>query len=53
MTAVPHVPGDIGVPGASAFRAALAARSGAPVTALLTAALAPLARRFARKVTIT
>ncbi|MEV1083374.1 SCO3242 family prenyltransferase [Streptomyces sp. NPDC050211] len=35
------------------LQATLAARSGAPVTALLTAALAPLARRFARKVTIT
>lgn len=35
------------------LQASLAARSGAPVTALLTAALAPLARRFARKVTIT
>ncbi|MDO0937966.1 UbiA family prenyltransferase [Streptomyces sp. DG2A-72] len=35
------------------LQATLAARSGAPVTALLTAALAPLARRFAKKVTIT
>ncbi|MGW0760650.1 SCO3242 family prenyltransferase [Streptomyces sp. NPDC002814] len=35
------------------LQAALAARSGAPAAALVTAALAPLARRFARKVTIT
>ncbi|MGW2285360.1 SCO3242 family prenyltransferase [Streptomyces phaeochromogenes] len=35
------------------LQAALAARSGAPVTALLTAALAPAARRFGRKVSMT
>ncbi|MEU9190477.1 SCO3242 family prenyltransferase [Streptomyces sp. NPDC048484] len=35
------------------LQAALAARSGAPVTALLTAALAPAARRFSRKVSVT
>ncbi|MFJ6983374.1 MULTISPECIES: SCO3242 family prenyltransferase [unclassified Streptomyces] len=35
------------------LQAALAARSGAPVTALLTAALAPAARRFARRVSVT
>ncbi|WP_442480954.1 SCO3242 family prenyltransferase [Streptomyces kroppenstedtii] len=35
------------------LQAALAARSGAPVTALLTAALAPAARRFSRKVSLT
>jgi 4-hydroxybenzoate polyprenyltransferase len=35
------------------LQAALAARAGAPVTAALTAALAPLARRFARKVSVT
>ncbi len=35
------------------FQAALSARSGAPVSALLTAALAPLAGRFARKVSVT
>ncbi|MEU5772560.1 SCO3242 family prenyltransferase [Streptomyces venezuelae] len=35
------------------LQAALAARTGAPVTALLTAALAPAARRFARKVSVT
>ncbi|WP_323186533.1 SCO3242 family prenyltransferase [Streptomyces sp. NBC_00878] len=35
------------------LQAALAARSGAPVTALLTAALAPAARRFGRKVSVT
>ncbi|MCX4704824.1 SCO3242 family prenyltransferase [Streptomyces sp. NBC_01373] len=35
------------------LQAALSARSGAPVTALLTAALAPLAGRFARKVSVT
>ena len=35
------------------LQAALAARSGATVTALLTTALAPLARRFARKVSVT
>ncbi|MFD3496656.1 SCO3242 family prenyltransferase [Streptomyces sp. NPDC058676] len=35
------------------LQAALSARSGAPVTALLTAALAPLAARFARKVSVT
>ncbi|MFE6484286.1 SCO3242 family prenyltransferase [Streptomyces sp. NPDC057757] len=35
------------------LQAALAARAGAPVTALLTAALAPAARRFARKVSVT
>ncbi|MEU0336661.1 SCO3242 family prenyltransferase [Streptomyces sp. NPDC006193] len=35
------------------LQAALAARSGARATALLTAALAPAARRFARKVSIT
>ncbi|MEV6739494.1 SCO3242 family prenyltransferase [Streptomyces sp. NPDC051104] len=35
------------------LQAALSARSGAPVTALLTAALAPSAVRFARKVSVT
>ncbi|WP_404829247.1 SCO3242 family prenyltransferase [Streptomyces albicerus] len=35
------------------LQAALAARSGAPVTALLTAALAPAARRFSRRVSLT
>lgn len=35
------------------LQAALAARSGAPGTALLTASLAPLARRFSRKVSVT
>lgn len=35
------------------LQAALAARSGAPVTALLTAALAPAARRLGRKVSMT
>lgn len=35
------------------LQAALCARSGAPATALLTAVLAPLAARFARKVSIT
>ncbi|MFI1206173.1 SCO3242 family prenyltransferase [Streptomyces sp. NPDC020802] len=35
------------------LQAALAARSGAPVTALLTVALAPAARRFSRKVSVT
>ncbi|MEU0643979.1 SCO3242 family prenyltransferase [Streptomyces umbrinus] len=35
------------------LQAGLAARSGAPVTALLTAALAPAARRFGRKVSMT
>ncbi|MFJ1608013.1 SCO3242 family prenyltransferase [Streptomyces sp. NPDC088253] len=35
------------------LQAALAARSGAPASALLTAALAPAARRFARKVSVT
>ncbi|MHA5047187.1 SCO3242 family prenyltransferase [Streptomyces sp. SD15] len=35
------------------LQAALAARSGAFTTALLTAALAPAARRFARKVSVT
>lgn len=35
------------------LQATLAARAGAPVTALLTAALAPAARRFARKVSVT
>ncbi|MFI7007763.1 SCO3242 family prenyltransferase [Streptomyces sp. NPDC050145] len=35
------------------LQAALAARAGAPGTALLTAALAPLARRFSRKVSVT
>ncbi|GGZ04589.1 SCO3242 family prenyltransferase [Streptomyces poonensis] len=35
------------------LQAALTARAGAPVTALLTAALAPAARRFARKVSVT
>ncbi|MFI6333934.1 SCO3242 family prenyltransferase [Streptomyces sp. NPDC050535] len=35
------------------LQAALAARAGAPVTALLIAALAPAARRFARKVSVT
>ncbi|MEV0219774.1 SCO3242 family prenyltransferase [Streptomyces sp. NPDC050704] len=35
------------------LQAALAARSGAPLTALLTAALAPAARRFSRKVSLT
>ncbi|MEU3795453.1 SCO3242 family prenyltransferase [Streptomyces fructofermentans] len=35
------------------LQAALAARAGAPVTALLTAALAPAARRFGRKVSVT
>ncbi|WP_372344799.1 SCO3242 family prenyltransferase [Streptomyces sp. KL116D] len=35
------------------LQAALAAKSGAPGTALITAALAPLARRFAKKVSVT
>ncbi|AVH60999.1 hypothetical protein C4B68_06130 [Streptomyces dengpaensis] len=35
------------------LQAALAARAGAPVTAILTAALAPAARKFARKVSVT
>ncbi|MFF1374868.1 SCO3242 family prenyltransferase [Streptomyces sp. NPDC058308] len=35
------------------LQAALAARAGAPGTALLTAALAPAARKFARKVSVT
>ncbi|NEB78883.1 prenyltransferase, partial [Streptomyces sp. SID14478] len=35
------------------LQAALAAKSGAPGTALFTAALAPLARRFAKKVSVT
>jgi len=35
------------------LQSALAARSGATVTALLTASLAPLAARFARKVSVT
>ncbi|MFI5660298.1 SCO3242 family prenyltransferase [Streptomyces sp. NPDC051684] len=35
------------------LQSALAARSGAPVTSLATLALAPLARRFAKKVSIT
>ncbi|MFD5758764.1 prenyltransferase, partial [Streptomyces sp. NPDC127044] len=35
------------------LQAALAARSGALASALLTAALAPAARRFARKVSVT
>ncbi|MEU5375302.1 SCO3242 family prenyltransferase [Streptomyces sp. NPDC005968] len=35
------------------LQAALAARSGAPVSALLTAALGPLAAKFARKVSVT
>ncbi|NJP49825.1 UbiA family prenyltransferase [Streptomyces sp. SBST2-5] len=35
------------------LQAALAARAGAPGSALATAALAPLARRFARKVSVT
>jgi 4-hydroxybenzoate polyprenyltransferase len=35
------------------LQAALSARAGAPVAALATAALAPLARRFARKVSVT
>ncbi|KOU77950.1 UbiA prenyltransferase [Streptomyces sp. MMG1533] len=35
------------------LQAALTARSGAPVTALLTAALAPLAGKLARKVSVT
>lgn len=35
------------------LQAALSARAGAPLTALCTAALAPLARRFARKVSVT
>ncbi|MGD6742174.1 SCO3242 family prenyltransferase [Streptomyces sp. BH106] len=35
------------------LQAALAARSGAPATALATLALAPLARRFAKRVSIT
>ncbi|MET9496027.1 UbiA family prenyltransferase [Streptomyces sp. NPDC006552] len=35
------------------LQAALAARAGAPRTALATAALAPLARRFAKKVSVT
>lgn len=35
------------------LQAALTARAGAPGTALLTAALAPAARRFARKVSVT
>ncbi|MFC7257975.1 SCO3242 family prenyltransferase [Streptomyces lutosisoli] len=35
------------------LQATLAARAGAPVTALLTAVLAPAARKFARKVSVT
>ncbi|MFI9825599.1 UbiA family prenyltransferase [Streptomyces sp. NPDC052013] len=35
------------------LQAALAARAGAPGTALVTAALVPLARRFSRKVSVT
>jgi 4-hydroxybenzoate polyprenyltransferase len=35
------------------LQAALSARAGAPVTALLTAALAPIARQSARKVSVT
>ncbi|MBO1331019.1 SCO3242 family prenyltransferase [Streptomyces sp. VRA16 Mangrove soil] len=35
------------------LQAALAARAGAPTTALITGALAPLARRFAKKVSVT
>ncbi|MGA5324504.1 SCO3242 family prenyltransferase [Streptomyces seoulensis] len=35
------------------LQAALAARAGAPVSALITAALAPLAARFAKKVSVT
>ncbi|MYW62703.1 prenyltransferase [Streptomyces sp. SID8379] len=35
------------------LQAALAARAGAPRTALVTAALAPLARRFAKRVSVT
>ncbi|WP_055549494.1 hypothetical protein [Streptomyces kanamyceticus] len=35
------------------LQAALAARAGAAGTALLTAALAPAARKFARKVSVT
>lgn len=35
------------------LQAALCARSGAPVSALITAALAPLAARFAKKVSVT
>ncbi|MFJ9038354.1 SCO3242 family prenyltransferase [Streptomyces sp. NPDC102406] len=35
------------------LQAALSARAGSPATALTTAALAPLARRFARKVSVT
>ncbi|MGX4688843.1 SCO3242 family prenyltransferase [Streptomyces sp. JNUCC 63] len=35
------------------LQAALSARAGAPATALFTVALAPLARRFARKVSVT
>ncbi|MFE6281939.1 SCO3242 family prenyltransferase [Streptomyces sp. NPDC057877] len=35
------------------LQAALAARSGAPVTALCVAALAPLGRKYARKVSVT
>nr|WP_037858343.1 UbiA family prenyltransferase [Streptomyces sp. NRRL S-340] len=35
------------------LQSALTARAGAPATALLAAALAPLARRFARKVSVT
>jgi 4-hydroxybenzoate polyprenyltransferase len=35
------------------LQSALAARSGDPVTALLTTTLAPLATRFARKVSVT
>lgn len=35
------------------LQATLAARAGSPVTALLTAALAPAARKFARKVSVT
>lgn len=35
------------------LQSALAARSGAPVTALVTLALAPLARHFAKKVSVT
>ncbi|MER6673226.1 SCO3242 family prenyltransferase [Streptomyces sp. NPDC000983] len=42
-----------GIRAAVPLQAALTARSGAPVTAVLIAALAPLGRRFARKVSIT
>ncbi|NEB94108.1 prenyltransferase, partial [Streptomyces bauhiniae] len=35
------------------LQAALSARAGAPVSALITAALAPLAARFAKKVSVT